>query len=50
MNSTIANKTDQPVYIGDIIDRNVSIFVDNCTQLFCKTNGLEKVKVPCRGI
>jgi hypothetical protein len=49
INSTTANKTNSPVYIGDIVDRNTSISVDNCTQLICKANGIEKVKIPCQG-
>jgi hypothetical protein len=43
------NRTNERVYIGDIIDRNTSIFVNYCTQLICKSNGLTKVKIPCRG-
>ncbi|CAF4538383.1 unnamed protein product, partial [Rotaria sp. Silwood1] len=48
IDSITAVQTNTPVYIGDILDRNTSIFVDNCTQLMCKSNGLMKVKVPCQ--
>lgn len=48
IDSTTAIKTDTSVYIGDIIDRNVTIFIDNCTQLMCKSNGIKKEKIPCQ--
>ncbi|CAF0819035.1 unnamed protein product, partial [Rotaria sordida] len=47
-NSTTAVHTNSSVYIGDILDRNTSIFVDNCTQLMCKSEGLTKQKIPCQ--
>jgi hypothetical protein len=49
INSTTTNKTNTSVYIDDILDRNTSIFVDNCTQLTCKLNGVQKENIPCQG-
>lgn len=48
INSTSTTQTDQPVSIDDIIDRDSSIFVDNCTRLMCTPDGLTKVKIPCQ--
>ncbi|CAF4494558.1 unnamed protein product, partial [Rotaria sp. Silwood2] len=47
IDSTTAVQTNTAVYIGDRLDRNTSIFVDNCTQVICKSNGLTKQKIPC---
>jgi hypothetical protein len=49
IDSTTAIPTNVSVYIGDVLDRNRTVFVDNCTQLMCKPDGLKKDKVPCRG-
>ena len=48
INAVTAIKTNISVYIGDILDRNEAIFVDNCTQLICEPNGVKKEKVPCQ--
>jgi hypothetical protein len=37
------------VHIGDILDREAVIFVDNCTQLVCQPTGIKKKQVPCQG-
>ncbi|UJR36312.1 hypothetical protein I4U23_029040 [Adineta vaga] len=47
INSTTLLVTDISIKIDDKIDRNASIFIDNCTQLACKPNGITKEKVPC---
>lgn len=47
INSATGVITNTPVYIGDILDRNTSVFVDNCTRLACKSRGIEKQKTPC---
>ncbi|CAF4491519.1 unnamed protein product [Rotaria socialis] len=48
MNAITAAVTNTSVHIGDILDRNTTVFVDNCTRLMCKSNGIEKQKVPCQ--
>ncbi len=49
INSTTAVKTNTSVYIGDILDLNTTVFINNCTQLSCKSTGVKKEKIPCQG-
>ena len=49
INPTSGVVTTTVVRIGDKLDRNTNVSVDNCTQLVCQPNGLKRQKVPCRG-
>lgn len=49
MDSKTTKATNQSVYIGDKVDRDASIVVNNCTRLVCRSEGTEKVKIPCQG-
>ncbi|CAF1645569.1 unnamed protein product, partial [Adineta ricciae] len=47
INSTTLEVTNISIKIDDKIDRNASIFINNCTRLTCKPNGIIKEQVPC---
>lgn len=49
IDSNTNTTTETSVYIGDVIDRDASVLVNNCTKLVCKPRGVTKEKVPCKG-